>query len=117
MTQTILGIDPGLTRCGFGIVRASGPDVEMAGQDITATALLATEPERSRTADAAHARQKRFARIAEAADKKAALEAVLPEAFAAVREAGLHADDVEIRKADLEDVFLDVMHRHDEVNV
>ncbi len=32
----------------------------------------------------------------------------------AVREAGLHAEDVEIRKADLEDVFLDVMtqHRH-----
>ena len=27
----------------------------------------------------------------------------------AVREAGLHAEDVEIRKADLEDVFLDVM--------
>jgi len=33
----------------------------------TATALLATEPERSRAADAAHARQKRFARVAEAA--------------------------------------------------
>jgi ABC-2 type transport system ATP-binding protein len=30
--------------------------------------------------------------------------------LAAVREAGLHAQDVEIRKADLEDVFLDVMH-------
>lgn len=29
----------------------------------------------------------------------------------AVREAGLHAEDVEIRKADLEDVFLDVMAR------
>lgn len=29
--------------------------------------------------------------------------------LAAVRQAGLHADDVEIRKADLEDVFLDVM--------
>jgi ABC-2 type transport system ATP-binding protein len=29
--------------------------------------------------------------------------------LAAVREAGLHAEDVEIRKADLEDVFLDVM--------
>ncbi|MGH8822307.1 MAG: hypothetical protein ACREWJ_13615, partial [Rhodoferax sp.] len=27
----------------------------------------------------------------------------------AVREAGLHAEDIEIRKADLEDVFLDVM--------
>jgi ABC-2 type transport system ATP-binding protein len=30
--------------------------------------------------------------------------------LAALREAGLHAKDVEIRKADLEDVFLDVMH-------
>jgi ABC-2 type transport system ATP-binding protein len=29
--------------------------------------------------------------------------------LAAVREAGLHAEDVEIRKADLEDVFLQVM--------
>jgi len=29
--------------------------------------------------------------------------------LAAVRESGLHAEDVEIRKADLEDVFLDVM--------
>ncbi len=29
--------------------------------------------------------------------------------LAAVREAGLRAQDVEIRKADLEDVFLDVM--------
>jgi len=27
-----------------------------------------------------------------------------------LREAGLNAEDVEIRKADLEDVFLDVMH-------
>jgi len=34
--------------------------------------------------------------------------------LAAVREAGLHAQDVEIRKADLEDVFLDVMHKHTE---
>ena len=34
----------------------------------------------------------------------------------AVREAGLHAEDVEIRKADLEDVFLDVMQQnHDSV--
>jgi ABC-2 type transport system ATP-binding protein len=31
--------------------------------------------------------------------------------LSAVREAGLHAEDVEIRKADLEDVFLDVMTR------
>ena len=30
----------------------------------------------------------------------------------AVREAGLLAHDVEIRKADLEDVFLDVMTQH-----
>ncbi len=34
--------------------------------------------------------------------------------LAAVREAGLHAQDVEIRKADLEDVFLDVMHKSEE---
>jgi len=33
----------------------------------TATALLATEPERSRQADTAHAHQKRFARVVEAA--------------------------------------------------
>jgi ABC-2 type transport system ATP-binding protein len=32
----------------------------------------------------------------------------------AVREAGLHAEDIEIRKADLEDVFLEVMHRGSE---
>jgi ABC-2 type transport system ATP-binding protein len=32
--------------------------------------------------------------------------------LAAVREAGLHADEVEIRKADLEDVFLDVMTKN-----
>jgi ABC-2 type transport system ATP-binding protein len=32
--------------------------------------------------------------------------------LAAIREAGLHVEDVEIRKADLEDVFLDVMTRH-----
>jgi len=32
--------------------------------------------------------------------------------LAAVREAGLVAQDVEIRKADLEDVFLDVMQKH-----
>ena len=30
----------------------------------------------------------------------------------AVREAGLQAHDVEIRKADLEDVFVEVMARH-----
>jgi ABC-2 type transport system ATP-binding protein len=32
--------------------------------------------------------------------------------LAALREAGLQAEDVEIRKADLEDVFLDVMQSH-----
>ncbi len=32
--------------------------------------------------------------------------------LSAVRQAGLHAEDVEIRKADLEDVFLDVMTQH-----
>ena len=32
--------------------------------------------------------------------------------LAAVREAGLQAEDVEIRKADLEDVFIDVMAQH-----
>ena len=32
--------------------------------------------------------------------------------LSAVRRAGLHAEDVEIRKADLEDVFLDVMTQH-----
>ncbi len=34
------------------------------------------------------------------------------EAFGALRTAGLRAEDVEIRKADLEDVFLDVMAKH-----
>jgi ABC-2 type transport system ATP-binding protein len=34
--------------------------------------------------------------------------------LAAVREAGLQAQDVEIRKADLEDVFLDVMQQNEE---
>jgi ABC-2 type transport system ATP-binding protein len=37
--------------------------------------------------------------------------------LSAVREAGLHAEDVEIRKADLEDVFLDVMARAGKPNV
>jgi ABC-2 type transport system ATP-binding protein len=32
--------------------------------------------------------------------------------LAALREAGLVAEDVEVRKADLEDVFLDVMNKH-----
>jgi ABC-2 type transport system ATP-binding protein len=32
--------------------------------------------------------------------------------LAAVREAGLVAHDIEIRRADLEDVFLDVMSQH-----
>lgn len=32
--------------------------------------------------------------------------------LAAIREAGLHVEDVEIRKADLEDVFLDVMSKN-----
>ena len=32
--------------------------------------------------------------------------------LSAVRQAGLHAEDVEIRKADLEDVFIDVMTQH-----
>ena len=31
---------------------------------------------------------------------------------AAIREAGLRVEDVEMRKADLEDVFLDVMSKH-----
>jgi ABC-2 type transport system ATP-binding protein len=31
-----------------------------------------------------------------------------------LREAGLEAEDIEVRKADLEDVFLDVMARHAE---
>jgi ABC-2 type transport system ATP-binding protein len=34
--------------------------------------------------------------------------------LAAVREAGLNAQDVEIRKADLEDVFLDVMNKNNQ---
>jgi ABC-2 type transport system ATP-binding protein len=34
--------------------------------------------------------------------------------LALIREAGLRAEDVEIRKADLEDVFLDVMSKHGE---
>ena len=37
-----------------------------------------------------------------------------PAPHSAVRSAGLQAQDVEIRKADLEDVFLDVMHKSEE---
>jgi len=36
--------------------------------------------------------------------------------LSAVRQAGLQAQDVEIRKADLEDVFLEVMHKNNAVN-
>ena len=36
--------------------------------------------------------------------------------LAAVRQAGLVAEDVEIRKADLEDVFLEVMNRKQSVS-
>ncbi len=44
--------------------------------------------------------------------------AEIEQYLAAVREAGLTAEDVEIRKADLEDVFLDVMSKkHEPVNV
>jgi ABC-2 type transport system ATP-binding protein len=35
--------------------------------------------------------------------------------LAVIRQAGLRVEDVEVRKADLEDVFLDVMARHGEV--
>ncbi len=38
--------------------------------------------------------------------------AEIEQYLAAIREAGLKAEDVEIRKADLEDVFLDVMGEH-----
>jgi ABC-2 type transport system ATP-binding protein len=38
--------------------------------------------------------------------------AEIEQYLAAVRQAGLSAHDVEIRKADLEDVFLDVMAKH-----
>jgi ABC-2 type transport system ATP-binding protein len=38
--------------------------------------------------------------------------AEIEQYLAAVRQAGLVAEDVEIRKADLEDVFLDVMKRN-----
>ena len=34
--------------------------------------------------------------------------------LAVIRKAGLHVEDVEVRKADLEDVFLDVMSQHGE---
>src|SRR6478672_7189399 len=37
--------------------------------------------------------------------------------LAIIRQAGLRVEDVEIRKADLEDVFLDVMSKHAEVQV
>ena len=35
--------------------------------------------------------------------------------LAIIRQAGLRVEDVEIRKADLEDVFLDVMSKHPEL--
>jgi ABC-2 type transport system ATP-binding protein len=37
--------------------------------------------------------------------------------LAVLRHAGLHAQDVEIRKADLEDVFLEVMALHGDAPV
>jgi ABC-2 type transport system ATP-binding protein len=37
--------------------------------------------------------------------------------LAAVRQAGLVAEDVEIRKADLEDVFLEVMQKNNTVSL
>jgi len=37
MTQTILGIDPGLTRCGYGIVRASGTAVQYVDAGVLRT--------------------------------------------------------------------------------
>ena len=43
--------------------------------------------------------------------------AEIEQYLAAVRQAGLSAQDVEIRKADLEDVFLDVMAKHPNVAV
>ena len=43
--------------------------------------------------------------------------AEIEQYLAAVRQAGLSAQDVEIRKADLEDVFLDVMAKHPSVAV
>ena len=41
--------------------------------------------------------------------------AALEQYMGAVRQAGLNAEDVEIRKADLEDVLLAVMTQHREV--
>ena len=35
----------------------------------------------------------------------------IEQLLAAVRESGLVVEDVEMRKADLEDVFIDIMHR------
>ena len=43
--------------------------------------------------------------------------AEIEQYLAAVRQAGLSAQDVEIRKADLEDVFLDVMSKHRDAEV
>ena len=42
--------------------------------------------------------------------------AEIEQCLSAVRQAGLQAQDVEIRKADLEDVFLEVMHKNNAVN-
>lgn len=37
MTRTILGIDPGLTRCGFGVVAASGQQVRFLAAGVIKT--------------------------------------------------------------------------------
>jgi ABC-2 type transport system ATP-binding protein len=42
--------------------------------------------------------------------------AEIEQCLSAVRQAGLQAQDLEIRKADLEDVFLEVMHKNNAVN-
>jgi len=43
--------------------------------------------------------------------------AEIEQCLSAVRQAGLQAQDVEIRKADLEDVFLEVMHKNNSVSL
>ena len=43
--------------------------------------------------------------------------AEIEQCLSAVRQAGLQAQDVEIRKADLEDVFLEVMHKNNSISL
>lgn len=45
-TGTVLGIDPGLTRCGFAALRRSGPGAEATTLGVLTTPVASSVPER-----------------------------------------------------------------------